>query len=231
MEPGVDPPEVLERFHAELDLVDIVARQVCSSMAGAVELDDLLSFGRLGLLEAARRFDPSRGVPFRAFANYRVRGAIIDGARATARLPRRTYERLRALEAGLLVSEGAVEDVLVPPPPGATPEGAEQALEKHLAAMATAMAVGLVASKVTVQGEPVTDETPEEAYGRAELLDHVRRAIDELPPDEAELVRRHYLGGERFDHVARDLGLSKSWASRLHTRAVKRLTEALQRLS
>jgi RNA polymerase sigma factor for flagellar operon FliA len=49
-----------------------------------------------------------------------------------------------------------------------------------------------------------------------------------LPENEAVLVRRHYLEGERFDHVAKELGLSKSWASRLHTRAIKRLTEALR---
>jgi len=41
------------------------------------------------------------------------------------------------------------------------------------------------------------------------------------------LIRRHYLEGERFDHVAAELGLSKSWASRLHTRAIGRLTKRL----
>jgi RNA polymerase sigma factor for flagellar operon FliA len=56
----------------------------------------------------------------------------------------------------------------------------------------------------------------------------VEKAIRELPDNEAELVRRHYLEGERFDHVAKDLGLSKSWASRLHTRAIRRLSEALR---
>ena len=56
----------------------------------------------------------------------------------------------------------------------------------------------------------------------------VRRAIGDLPEQEAELVRRHYLEGERFDLVAKDLGLSKSWASRLHTRAIVRLTKRLR---
>jgi RNA polymerase sigma factor for flagellar operon FliA len=49
-----------------------------------------------------------------------------------------------------------------------------------------------------------------------------------LRHDEAELVRRHYLQGERFDHVAQQLGLSKSWASRLHTRAIRRLSRRLR---
>ena len=56
----------------------------------------------------------------------------------------------------------------------------------------------------------------------------VREAISELPADESELVRRHYLENERFDHVATELGLSKSWASRLHTRAIGRLAKRLK---
>jgi len=59
----------------------------------------------------------------------------------------------------------------------------------------------------------------------------IREAITELPREEAELVRRHYLEGARFDHVAEELGLSKSWASRLHTRALTRLSKRLRGLS
>ena len=62
----------------------------------------------------------------------------------------------------------------------------------------------------------------------AELLAVVCAAIEELAPQEATLLRRHYLEGERFDHVAEDLGLSKSWASRLHTRAISRLARRLR---
>jgi len=70
-------------------------------------------------------------------------------------------------------------------------------------------------------------DDPEQLTAEAELLSIVRQAITELPDQEAELVRRHYLEGERFDSVARELGLSKSWASRLHTRAIGRLSKRL----
>src|SRR5208283_692178 len=60
-----DSPDILARFHAELDLVDIVARQLVRTIGKASTLDDLRSFGREGLLKAARSFDASRGVPFR----------------------------------------------------------------------------------------------------------------------------------------------------------------------
>jgi len=227
-----DSPEILERFHGALDLVDIVARQIRRSLGPGVELDDLVSYGREGLLDAARRFDTSRGVPFRAYANFRVRGAVIDGVRATARLPRRVHERLRALDDACRVSESAAEDTLAAPAPPGSPADAERALSMHLASMATAMAIGLVAEAGRGEEGEITSvdtrSTPEEALGDAELLSRVRGAIETLPKEEAELVRRHYLEGERFDHVATDLGLSKSWASRLHTRAIGRLTKRLR---
>ena len=51
-----------------------------------MEHDDLVSFGREGLLDAARRYDESRGVPFRVYASFRVRGATYDGVRRTSAL-------------------------------------------------------------------------------------------------------------------------------------------------
>ena len=224
--------EELARFESGLDLVDAIARRIAREVGASAELADLLSYGREGLLDAARRFDPSRGVPFRGYASFRVRGAIIDGVRKSSRLPRRTHERLSGLLALGRTSEGAYEDAVAPAAPGTTPADAERALSEHLAAMATAVAVGLLATTgYSDDGErvPVTmEDDAEEALGRAELLAVVRRAIAELPPEEEALVRRHYLEGERFDHVASELGLSKSWASRLHTRAIKRLTEKLR---
>lgn len=225
---GADTAEVLALFEGELELVEITARQVARSIGASVELDDLRSFGREGLLDAARRFDPARGVPFRAYANFRVRGAMIDGVRAMSQLPRRAHERLNGLSASLRTSEGVADDTFAAPSGGA-PAQADQALGEHLAAMATALAVGLIApTSVGEGGERVqvsTAESPEDAVLRAQLLQAVQDALDALPEEEAELVRRHYLDGERFDQVAVSLGLSKSWASRLHTRAMQKLAK------
>jgi len=227
-----DSPEILARFHEHLDLVDMVARQLVRELGRSVELDDLRAMGHQGLLEAARRFDEGRGVSFRRFANYRVRGAMLDGVRKSAPLPRRAHERVRALEAALLVAEGACEDAAAPARPLAGAEVAENRLTEHLADIATAIALGLLASTARGdEGEPTPVESaasPEEAFADAELRKLVVDALDDLPEDERALVRRHYLEGERFDHVAASLGLSKSWGSRLHTRAIARLTKRLK---
>ena len=157
---------------------------------------------------------------------------------AFARVPpcrARAHARVRALEAALLLSESAAEDA-AGAPAQANPDAAaiEQKLTAHLADMATAMAVGLLATPVIgEEGELSALETsasPEEAVGDAELRRILVEALEDLPEDERTLIRRHYLEGERSDFVAASLGLSKSWGSRLHTRAVARLTKRLRSL-
>lgn len=224
-----DTPEVLARFNEQRELVEIIARQVAREVGRFVDLDDLRQMGLQGLLEAARRFDDSRGVSFRRYANYRVRGAMLDGVRKGAPLPRRAHERVRALQAALLVAESAAEEAV---PAGRAPADLDAKLTEHLANLATAMAAGLVATAAFGEdGELAAIEpgdSPEEAVARAQLRQIMAEAIRELPDDERALVERHYLHGERFDHVSASLGLSKSWGSRLHTRAVGRLTKKLR---
>ncbi len=226
-----DSPEVLERFHAELELVDIIAAQVSRSIGGLVEYDDLVSAGREGLLSAARRFDPSRNIPFRAYANFRVRGAIFDGVRQMSALPRRAYERLAALEAASLVSEGEAEHAFSDPGAPIDDGELEEALEEQLAAMATATAIGVVAEalRTEVDASDAPSADPEEAFSRAELFARVEQALADLEPKrEAEVVRLHYLEGMSMDAISKELRIDKSWASRLHTRAMARLTKRLR---
>ncbi|MBX3183345.1 MAG: sigma-70 family RNA polymerase sigma factor [Polyangiaceae bacterium] len=222
-----DPPEVSQRFHDHLDLCEQLARRIGRQVPRAA-LDELMSFAREGLFNAARRYEPERGVPFRAYARYRIQGAIYDGLRQVAHLPRSVHARLRAEEAAANFSEGALEDLHAAP--RAKPAEAEGALQSHLASMATAIAAGVI-SQTTSSGPPEAIErapSAEEQLERAQLLALLREALVELPEQQRALVERHYFGGERFDHIAEELGLSKSWASRLHTRAITTLTKRLQ---
>lgn len=86
-----------ERIKAHLYLVDAIARAArLSSLGRGVEFEDLVAYGAIGLVEAATRFDSSKGVPFVAFARHRISGAIVDGIRTQHWLGRRAYERLQA---------------------------------------------------------------------------------------------------------------------------------------
>jgi RNA polymerase sigma factor FliA len=61
------------------------------------------------------------------------------------------------------------------------------------------------------------------------LAERLAAALDQLDPRERELVRRHYFDGEPMQDIALDLGISRSWASRTHARALARLRDALER--
>lgn len=227
-----DTPAARALFDEHVGLVRILARQLVREVGRFIEFDELVSFGMQGLLQASRRFDASRGIPFKRYAHYRIRGAMIDGIRKVA-MPRRAHERIRALQSALFAAEARSEDAAGGPAP-ANPTEADARLTEHLADMATALAVGLLPTPgMGDEGEEIAvaaEASPEEATAHAELRRIVREALADLPDDERALVERHYLNGERFDHVSASLGLSKSWGSRLHSRAVRRLTEKLRGL-
>ena len=64
-----------------------------SRIGAAIELDELISIGTIGLMEAARRFDPSRGTVFATYARYRIRGRMFDGIGAISGIPRKTWRK------------------------------------------------------------------------------------------------------------------------------------------
>jgi RNA polymerase sigma factor for flagellar operon FliA len=206
-------------------LVDLNARQVARRLSSApTTLDDLRSFGREGLLAASRSFDPSRGVPFRRWANMRVRGAMIDGVRQWGHLPRRVYQELRVMASADDVQEALSEENAANP--ATTPEAADKRLATYLAGIATAMAVGSMEGGEAALAE--RDPNPEELASKAELLERVRAIVIGLPDAERTLIERHYFADETLDQAAASLGLSKSWGSRLHARAIERIARALR---
>jgi len=224
---NVDPRAINALVSAHLGLVAIIARQLARELGiSSSYIDDMESAGREGLLSVAKRFDPERGVPFKRFAGYRIRGAMLDALRRESRLTLRVRERLRGLESVLSLNEAAAED---PAPTSAA--AADARLAERLANLATALATGLINEGVHDEGEQVAVELgddPEEALDRAQLREAVRGAVEGLPEQERALITGHYFEGRRFDEVSAELGLSKSWGSRLHSRAVTRLTERLR---
>jgi RNA polymerase sigma factor for flagellar operon FliA len=221
-----DSAIVLARFNAEVDLVDLLARQMVRvTYVSTFTLDDLRSAGREGLLRAARTFDEARGVPFRRWANLRIRGAMIDGLRRWGGIPRSTYRALRGIAAADHMQERYDEEDAAAP--ASTPQAADKLLSVRLAGLATAIAVGRT---VVAPSEGVDSEgpTPEDLLSDAELIARVKGLVTGLPTKERVLIERHYFRDQTLVRAARSLGLSKSWASRLHARAIQWIALRLQ---
>jgi len=194
----------------ELVWVKAAARRLARRSGVPVELDELVALGSEGLVEAARSFDPTRGVPFGAYARARVHGAMLDGLRALSPLPRALH-RARLAEAD-----------------GGGPLEAEA---RHRARFAAAQSDGLL-FETALSGEgPIAaspDLGPEVLAARGQLRRLVARALAELPRDESELVRRHALEEQPLARAAASLGLGEERATRLYRRALLRLRARLR---
>ena len=202
-----------------------IARKVLRQFDLNVDLDDLVGFGFAGLLEAKERFDPSRGVRFQTFAYYRVRGAIVDGVRKMAFLPRRVHERLKSAAAADEITESAGEVHAAIPNDKRDAASTAGAIDDTLGRLAASFVVSALGQE---EADPDRDESPEEALLQREAATRLRAVLPSLPERELALVKGYYFEGRQFSDVAKELGISKAWASRLHTKALDRLREALE---
>lgn len=210
-------------------LVRSIAMRTRDQFDLSADVDDLMAYGFEGLWSAKQRFDPERGVQFNTFAYYRIRGAILDGVRRSGYVSRRAYTQLRAAEAALELGERAGEEraaALQASRAGAAATTPEQTSATLRATVARLTASYLLAA--VGQEEQETAPTAELGLIARERRTELRAALETLPEREAALVRGYYFEGRRFDHVAEELGISKSWASRLHQKALDRLKAALR---
>jgi RNA polymerase sigma factor FliA len=219
-------PEVTARIGAALALVPAIVRQMTALLFVRVaRKDDLVSYANEGALTAGRSYDATYGVPFNRWAALKIRGAIIDGLRGDSILSRRMHARLRAIGAALLTHEGAVWTEGEPAP--ASGEAADVCITDRLAAMATAYAAGtlLARDEQTLQSLEDPRGTPEEELARRQLKNAVCAAIAERPEAERSLLERYYFEGATMAEASG--GRSRSWASRLHARAIGGVAKSL----
>jgi RNA polymerase sigma factor for flagellar operon FliA len=218
---------LLERRVREgLPIAESVARRMHHKLGGLLGADELLDIAQPALLDAARTHDPQRA-PFGPYLVMKLKWAMLEEARKLKR-----KQRVAARAAACLALErlADAEESDPPAPEAPTTEAEDQArLTDFLAQRAAAMTVGLVSVR-DVDGCSAEDQSPEERLAAMELRRIVQEAIQRLPDRQRALVERHYFGGENFDVIAADLGLSKSWASRLHAKAMESLAGTLRGL-
>lgn len=188
-------------------------------------MEDLVGYGSKGLMEAAERYDPSRGIAFSTFAHYRIRGAMFDGMRAMGGLPRAVVRRHRAAALADEYLENAQQrDAGADPAHRARASTADtlRALSGHVTGLTTIVMVSL-------DGEFSPDPADQQAAEELERLNYtwlaprVKAALEQLPERERCIMDDCYYGGLSIKEAGEKQGMSKSWASRVHARAIKRL--------
>lgn len=207
-------------------LVRSIAARLRSQSRLRVDLDDLIQAGMVGLLEAESRFDPDAGVAFTTYAYPRIRGAMIDSLASLTGIRRSQARRLTRLRAAneFIESHEMASDVL----------GDADYVSQAVTGALFAADFAEVAEDVSAEEHDDADTSPlrvdaERSLGRAQLRTLVLATLDDLAEDEAAMLRAHYIDGRSLQSVAAELGYSRSWASRVHTRALENARGVLRR--
>ena len=222
-----------ERVEAGLPFVEALARRMAATMPHSIDLSDLVQDGVIGLIDAAHRFDESRGIKFETFAERRIRGAMIDALRKDAwprgvRRVRRELEAAREKLRAQLGHEPSLADL-------AQAIGSdEKRLGKTIVRINTiestspfSNAESIDESQLPAVLVPAEPERPDLQYERDEVRDRVQRAIATLPPREQRVIALYYYNEVTMKDIGAELGVNESRVSQLHARAIRRLREAL----
>ena len=209
-------------------MVRSIAFKVMRRLPPQVELDDLISYGQLGLLEAAQRFDPKGGAQFSSYAYYRVQGAIFDGLRKTGWLKRSEYAHVRA-------ERGASEYLAYQANRAQGKIGQDRrTIEEEVAETADTVAslvTIFVTSLESFEHLPLKDErteAPDDRVERKQMVSAVRRLVEEMSDEDQRILKGFYFEQRTLKELGEDMGLSKSWMSRKHAQCIERLRTAME---
>jgi RNA polymerase sigma factor for flagellar operon FliA len=204
---------------------------MAATMPHSIDLSDLVQDGVIGLIDAAHRFDDSRGIKFETFAERRIRGAMIDALRKDAwprgvRRVRRELEAAREKLRASLGHEPSLADL-------AKAVGSdEKRLGKTIVRINTIESTSPFSNADTVDESQlpavlVPAERPDLQYERDEVRTRVRNAIATLPAREQRVIALYYYNEVTMKDIGAELGVNESRVSQLHARAIRRLREAL----
>jgi RNA polymerase sigma factor FliA len=218
---GEDRKVILQKYGP---YVRSLAATVRKQFSAQLELDELVAYGQVGLLEAADRFDAKVGANFLTFAHYRIKGAIFDGLRKMGVLrggdARSAYvgERATAYLGNLADRDG-----------GGNRSFSLDDDVREISSAVTGLAMVFATSIDAMDGLQLPDDQipADQRLEIEQLKKRVRAAIGTLPDKERKLLEGYYFQGKTLEEAGAAIGQSKSWASRLHARAVERLKEML----
>lgn len=206
-------------------LVKYVAGRVRSGLPASVDQNDLVSDGVIGLMDAIDKFDLERGLQFQTYAVPRIRGAIVDGLRASDWVPRSVREKIRDINA----AQAKLELRL-----GRSPDDREVAEELGLSVSELRSTYSKISytNLSSIDEMSVSDEhVPRETSALPAFDDDIPagfiQAVRELPERDQVVVALYYWEGLTLAEIGQVLEVSESRVSQLHSRATLTLRRKL----
>jgi RNA polymerase sigma factor for flagellar operon FliA len=211
-----------------LPLVRRIAGRVMRTLSPPLELDDLVSYGVVGLSDALEKFRSETGVPFESFAHYRIRGAILEGISRQCPMSRHAYRNLRLRERANDHMEGEARDLAGVRNRSAAGDATMiGGTVRDLASIYTVARLAWKHEEDVLEREfedPSAGRAHEERVTRSEI----GALISRLPRDQARLLVMYYFEDKTLEQAGRTLGYKKSWASKLHRAALRSLRRMME---
>ncbi|CAM2068559.1 FliA/WhiG family RNA polymerase sigma factor [Sulfidibacter corallicola] len=231
-----DRQHVIEDY---IPLVKYLAHRISMKLPNHVEIDDLVNSGIIGLIDAIEKFDPGRGIKFKTYAEFRIRGAIFDGLRSLDWVPRSVRKQKKMVEQSYAqleqqlgrhaTDEELCRDLGV---------GLEEfykildnlkgvSLGKFVELNNNDSQGGEGESAIAFIPDRSTDD-PYHKFQKHELTEILSEAIRRLPDKERYVVSLYYFDELTMKEIGTVLNITESRVSQLHTKSMIRLREALK---
>lgn len=202
-----------------------LAAEVMRKLPPDLERKDIQGWAELGLVEAANSFDRTRGVQFKTFAYYRIKGAIYDGLRKMGWYPKGQYQLMRFE----MAANEYLRDASTDRRPPASAEAQLSDLKELTGNLMTCYMLSLEA----MAEEPVdrNQVSAEETVAIGEQTTNLKYSLRQLPEINRRVLEYCYYGGLTLEEIGRKLGLSRSWVCRLHAKSIAMLRKQLTKVS
>lgn len=219
-------------------LIKYIAARLAARLPAQVSLDDLISCGIIGLIDAINKFDVSKNVQFKTYAEFRVKGAMLDELRALDWVPRSVRRKTTDLEK-------AYADIEKQTGRPATDEEVAQTMGLGLddfyklldeTKSVTFMDIEFLRQKTTEANDPTLAETfamddrdPFTAINLSQIRELIAGAISDLPEKEKLTVSLYYQDELTMKEIGEVLGYTESRISQMHSKAMFRLRTKLKK--
>ena len=216
-------------------LVHYHVQRLSATLPKSVDRDELKSLGMMGLYDALQKFDQNHNNKFDTYAAFRIRGAILDGLRKIDWLPRSLREKSKRVEAAVEILEQSLQRT-------PTIDEVSSIVDMSPEEVKTALAESYFANILSID-EAVTlqDEgkamavsyldpdaaTPEDTFLMRELISKLAEEVEQLSEKEQYVVSLFYFEELTLTEIGEVLGLSTSRISQIHSKALRKLKQAL----
>jgi RNA polymerase sigma factor for flagellar operon FliA len=224
-----------------LPQIKYIAQRISTKLPSHVELNDLVSAGILGLLDAIEKFDPNRGVKFKTYAELRIKGAILDSLRNLDWAPRSLRKKSKDLER---VCRELEQRLSRPATDKEVSEAMEMPLEEFYELMDQIKGLNLGSfqelsgQEEDKNSEPLVKYVPDAphldpffVFHKTEIKGILSGAIDSLPKKERLVVSLYYFDEMTMKEIGKVLSVNESRVSQLHTKAMLRLRTKLKKVN